>query len=476
MKVVEEVEDGLMLTLDVSHRVLNQQTVYDFIQDCINKTSRGGNQSWKEEFKKGIIGTIVMTNYNNRTYRVDDIQFDQSPATTFKLKDGSDMSYAEYYKKHHGINVKDLKQPILVHMEKIRVAGELEKREVFLGLIPELCNMTGLTDEMRSKFTIMKDLATHTKLSPTQRLGSYKEFISRVNGNPKAKQILEDWGLQLDQNLVGVTARVLDEETILFGDNKKQQTGNQADFTRGATSNMVLEAFDLTSWVLLFDKRDKMTAENFEKMLLKICGPTGIRCVASRRLELPNDRTETYVNAIRNNLANDPGIQMVVTLFPTLRDDRYAAVKKTLCFDLPCPSQCINTKTLRNEAKNRSIVLKILLQMNCKLGGTLWGVKIPLQNTMIVGIDTYHEAGNRGKSVGGLVASINSSFTRYYSRPHLQESAKEELIAGLIHCMVEALECYKHHNEKQLPDKIIIYRDGELINLIKFKNLNKIYF
>lgn len=154
-------------------------------------------------------------------------------------------------------------------------------------------------------------------------------------------------------------------------------------------------------------------------------------------------------------------MQLVVTLFPTLRDDRYAAVKKVLCFDLPCASQCINTKTLRNENKNRSIVLKILLQMNCKLGGTLWAVKIPLQNTMIVGIDTYHEGANRGKTVGGLVASINASFTRYYSRPHIQESAKEELVAGLVNCMVEALESFKQFNDKNLPDKIIIFRDGK---------------
>lgn len=266
-----------MLTLDVSHRVLNQRTVYDFIQDCVQKASRGGGDTWKDLFKKGVIGSIVMTQYNNKTYRVDDVNFDQSPKSTFKLKDGSDKSYADYYKEHHHIPVRDMNQPILVHLEKLRVDGELEKREFFFGLVPELCQLTGLTDDMRSNFTIMKDLATHTKLSPVQRLASFKDFIARVNGNEKSKQILNDWGLTLDENPIAVTARVLDEEMVFFGGNKKQGTGPQADFTRAATSNVVLEAFDMTNWAIIFDKRDKTTAENFESLLLKICGPTGIR-------------------------------------------------------------------------------------------------------------------------------------------------------------------------------------------------------
>lgn len=39
--------------------------------------------------------------------------------------------------------------------------------------------------------------------------------------------------------------------------------------------------------------------------------------------------------------------------------------------------QVINGKTL-DPKKARSVVLKVALQINCKLGGELWGVKIPL--------------------------------------------------------------------------------------------------
>jgi len=41
-------------------------------------------------------------------------------------------------------------------------------------------------------------------------------------------------------------------------------------------------------------------------------------------------------------------------------------------------SQVINSRTLSRPDRVRSVVQKIALQINCKLGGTLWAVRIPL--------------------------------------------------------------------------------------------------
>ena len=54
-------------------------------------------------------------------------------------------------------------------------------------------------------------------------------------------------------------------------------------------------------------------------------------------IDLPNDRTETFLRSIRENLT--PQVQMVVVIFPTSRDDRYSAVKKLCCVESPVPSQ-----------------------------------------------------------------------------------------------------------------------------------------
>ena len=56
-------------------------------------------------------------------------------------------------------------------------------------------------------------------------------------------------------------------------------------------------------------------------------------------LEIANDRTDTYLKAIKQQIGSH--LQLVVTIFPTSRDDRYSALKKLCCIDSPVPSQVI---------------------------------------------------------------------------------------------------------------------------------------
>jgi len=48
-------------------------------------------------------------------------------------------------------------------------------------------------------------------------------------------------------------------------------------------------------------------------------------------------------------------------------------------------------RTLQNKKILDSVTTKIIGQITCKLGGTLWRVKIPLKKTMAVGIDLTHD-------------------------------------------------------------------------------------
>jgi aubergine len=86
-----------------------------------------------------LLGQVVVTGYNNRTYRVDDVAWDLSPLSTFEKKEGEKISYMEYYAKSHGINIKNSEQPLLSH--KVRRKGADDE---IIYLIPELCNMTGM--------------------------------------------------------------------------------------------------------------------------------------------------------------------------------------------------------------------------------------------------------------------------------------------------------------------------------------------
>ncbi|XP_053676934.1 protein argonaute-3 [Anopheles nili] len=448
---VNAFEGGLMLNLDVTHRVLMQTTVYTHIKTIAMLQK----SQFKEAVIKSLLGVVVLTRYNKKTYRIDDICFDANPMCTFRYGD-RDVTYVEYYKQHYDIDILDHQQPLLLNRSERRVAGKAEPQEMLICLIPEICYLTGLTDEMRKDYKVMRDIATYTRISPNQRLLAMEKFCENVNNNEKTRSLLASWGLELKTKAIIMDGRQLPHENIRSGGGVEGSAGPGADFNRQVTNNPMLEVVHIRHWTLVYTQRDEKYAMSFTDCVKRSSRMLGID-IAQPTIEIiPQDSTNLYVQLLRTRIR--PDTQIVVIICPTNRDDRYAAIKRICCTEVPIPTQIINARTLSNEKRNRSIVLKILLQMNCKLGGTLWGVNIPLSGTMICGIDTYHEAKHRSGSVSAFVGSIDASFTRWYSRATVQER-KEELMNGLCVSMEKTLQAYRRRN-CQLPEKIIIFRDG----------------
>ena len=182
----------------------------------------------------------------------------------------------------------------------------------------------------------------------------------------------------------------------------------------------------------------------------------GISIEEPKAVELNDDRTESYLKTIRDNI--QPNLQLIVTVFPTQRDYRYSAVKKLCCIESPIPSQVINSRTISNQGKLRSVTQKIALQINCKLGGELWALDIPLKNLMVIGIDVYLDTIYGKRSIGAFVSSSNQMCTRWYSRVTMHTPG-QEIVEGLKVCFSGALRKY-HEVNNCLPDRIIVYRES----------------
>lgn len=101
----------------------------------------------------------------------------------------------------------------------------------------------------------------------------------------------------------------------------------------------------------MFVKRDQSKALEFISTMRQVTPVMGIGVRDPHMIELRDDRTETYLRSIRENL--HPRVQMVVIIFPTSRDDRYAAVKKLCCVESPVPSQvcCLHVVSIMVESK-----------------------------------------------------------------------------------------------------------------------------
>ncbi|XP_070142448.1 protein argonaute-3 isoform X2 [Drosophila kikkawai] len=446
---VDEYEGGLMLCCDVSHRILCQKTVLDMLVDIYQQNV----DHFQECARKTLIGNIVLTRYNNRTYKINEICFDQTPMASFQTKSG-ETSYLDYYKKYHNITIKDVKQPLLLSIKKSRVNTN-DNENIQFGLIPELCYLTGLRDDMRSDNKLMREIATFTRVSPNQRQMALDKFHDNVSKTPAAKEILNGWGLSLTKNYNSLKGRQLDPELIYFS-KQTVPAGKNAEFSKYVVNNEMLQVVHINKWILIHLKNDLRAANNLLDNIKQCSKSLGINVSKPTMISLDHDRIDAYIQALRRNI--DLNSQIVVCICHNSRDDRYSAIKKICCSELPIPSQVINAKTLLNETKNRSIVQKIILQMNCKIGGSLWTVKIPFKNVMICGIDSYHDPSNQGSSVAAFVASMNSTYSQWYSRAIVQTRG-EEIVNGLSASFEDALKLYEKRNG-YLPESVVIYRDG----------------
>ncbi|XP_075754569.1 piwi-like protein 1 isoform X2 [Pelodiscus sinensis] len=444
-------ETNIMLCTDVSHKVLRSETVLDFMYTLYQQVEE---QRFRETCAKELIGLIVLTKYNNKTYRVDDIDWDSNPKCTFRKTDGSEISFVDYYKMQYNQDITDLNQPVLVSQPKRRRGLEGVSSGPVI-LIPELCYLTGLTDKMRSDFSVMKDLAVHTRLTPEQRKHEVGRLIEYVHKDDNVQKELCAWGLSFDLNLLSFTGRVVQAEKIHQAEKVFDYNPQFADWSKETRGTPLISVKPLDNWLLLYTRRTYDAASTLVQNLFKVTPAVGILMNKAIMIEV-DERTESYLRALQQKVTSDT--QLVVCVLSNNRKDKYDAIKKYLCTDCPTPSQCVVARTLSKPQTVMAVATNIALQMNCKMGGELWSVQIPLKQVMIVGIDCYHDTAAGRRSIAGFVASLNQGMTRWFSRCVFQDRG-QELVDGLKVCLQAALRAWFSFNN-HMPSRIIVYRDG----------------
>ena len=279
-----------------------------------------------------------------------------------------------------------------------------------------------------------------------------------MNDSAEASAILLNWNLRLAPECIQLEGRHLAAEKLLLGKNTTISVNAKADWGRESTSNHMLVAVDLKKWAVLFVNKNQDVATSFTTLMNKLAPKMGMKVAAPDMKVLPNDRTETYLKVLRETIK--PDVQIVVVIMPSPRDDRYSAVKMLCNTELPVPSQVINYRTLSNEKKASSVVQKVALQINCKLGGQLWGCQLSPKfgNLMVVGVDVFHDPSRRGSSIAGVVSSTNQTMSSWWSQTAIQTPG-QEMVDCLKVAFVEALKKFYEMNHVW-PDKVIIFRDG----------------
>lgn len=63
-----------------------------------NMLYQQATENFQDQCTKELIGSIVITRYNNRTYRIDAIEWNKSPKDVFTLMNGTKTTFVDYYR------------------------------------------------------------------------------------------------------------------------------------------------------------------------------------------------------------------------------------------------------------------------------------------------------------------------------------------------------------------------------------------
>ncbi|XP_036614647.1 piwi-like protein 1 [Trichosurus vulpecula] len=442
-------ENDIMLCTDVSHKVVRKDTILDLIND-FQKSPRPTSQ---EEILKEIRGQIVYTKHNNRTYRVDDIDWEQNPRSTIK-KDGSDISFLDYYRQQYRIKITDLEQPVLVSLPKRKKGPDRRPTNPAL-LMPELCNLTGLTRSMRRNDRITKNISKCTRLSPERRHSELQKLIDNIHRNADVQRELQEWGLNFEKQSLSLTGRVLPVQ--ILNEDSEAMSIQCTDWSKEIKRGQLSYPKPLVNWLFAFNHENSRLAQILWEKLNLTTRTLGINLSSPKWCPVQG-KIEEYLKVLNDNVTSQT--QIALCLLPNNKKDKYDAIKKYLCTVCPVPSQCIVAETLKKPHILLAVVTRLALQMNCKIGGHLWKVSVPLTDTMFIGIDCFHDITSGHQSVAGFVASLDTSLTRWYSCCLFQKTG-QEFLDGLKVCLESALKAWKKNNKQcPLPKFIFVYRDG----------------
>jgi aubergine-like protein len=446
---IRQHEYGPLMCVDQGFKILRTDTALDQMRTTLK--SAGSN--FKSAVTKLLLGQIVITRYNNKTYRIDDIAWNRNIMEEFDYR-GKRISIAEYIWEKYKIKLTDKQQPLLISNPNAqpRRSGITEP----IPLVPEACNMTGLDDGQRADFRLMAEVAKTTRTAPPERVAALQKFSTRLKGLKEVDDELAKWDLKFG-NVCQFKGRTLPPEQLISGP-KSKITSYKED--NAEWNGMFRYPYQLygpttcTKWAVVYNQRDRDSVQSFLKMLGQSASKMGYNLNQPLEKPVPDYKGATYQGEMIPILQKKPDLIMVV-----IQTDLYAVTKKLCVVKHPTPSQVVTAKLLQKPKGLESVAMKVAMQMACKLGGEPWIVKLPqVTGLMVIGYDTWHKSTQKDTSVGGFVASTNPTLSRFFSQCTFHQN-NEELCNNMKACLAQAVQIYQKENGA-LPQRIVFYRDG----------------
>ncbi|EFZ02610.1 Piwi, PAZ and DUF1785 domain protein [Metarhizium robertsii] len=380
------------------------------------------------------------------------------------------ISVHDYYKKKYGMTLQDFpvlnlgtpKRPSFFPAEVIEIQPGQSVRAKLTG----------------EETTAMLAFACRTPYENALSISSDARNVLEYDGN----ETLQKFGVTVDKNLATVNGRVLNVPAVAYIDaTKKKISVNPFNGSWNMRAVKVVKKGDMISrWTymnLLSRDTDRQvgleTMEDFAKFMANDLGMN----IAKSPVRLPKHFMTKdgalYGPGLVNffKWAEDNKIQYIMFILGQKDSGGlYTKIKRLGDCVHGIHTSCLVAKHLFKE-KNFSYYSNVGLKINLKSGG----VNHKLTNdfgllkegkTMLVGYDVTHPTnmnvvkGNEPPSLVGLVASVDQDLGQWPAMAWEQKSKQEMLGSTLTDAFKSRLSLWRAHNNKTLPENIVIFRDG----------------
>ena len=106
----------------------------------------------------------------------------------------------KYYVEKYNRPITNVAQPLIISLPKMR--EERSKVSGPIYLIPELCNMTMLSNEQQANFDLMKSVDDYTGQDSVKQTNTLLKFAERLNGTKEIAEDLQGQELNGEQRVV----------------------------------------------------------------------------------------------------------------------------------------------------------------------------------------------------------------------------------------------------------------------------------
>ena len=340
-------------------------------------------------------------------------------------------------------------------------------------LIPEFCHEASLPEDFTKDKQKMRAIDDYKIKDPQKRFQRTCDLVNQIFN----KKEFQDWQIELDRKMLQLQGQVLPLPRLEAG-SKLCEFQDILNRKIKHTEPMVL---DDATWTFVYAAKNYDEAGTILENFAKAQDSMGIRVSKNPTwIEVPESLIngkgrgrggEAFAEEIKRAVNPKTRIVLVLTQYPDQKKAAKIALDK-----LGVPSQFILVPTVR---KPITVYTNLLKQMNSKIKQDLYRINIPkdFANAMVVGVDACHAGRD---SIIGLAATYTPYFTQHYTevahqaldkenigkgkdqpkKDAQEDAAVEKRISILQSFIQKALANYEKNNNKKLPDKIVVYRDG----------------